>query len=545
MAEGAPALRDPALHSRLATGLTLLVLLWPLGHWAGIAPSQLWQADNLQVVGGFVAGFWPPAHDSFFLGLLGDAILQTIAIASVGLALACVLAVPLAFVICDALSLGAQGLSPRVRWRQALRHAWRFVTLLLRGVPEVVWALLFVRAFGLGASAAVLALALTYGGMLGKVFAEILDSVDRRPAQAILAAGGSRIAALAYGLLPLAADELLSYLVYRWECALRAAVVMGLVGAGGLGQLLDQSMKAFSGGEVASILAAFLLLTAAADFISWALRRWLEMPPAPPGMRHRLLAGWGAVAALLGLLVLAWRSLGLAPGQLASGETLASLWHFAGEFLPPVMKPDLLAKVGSGFVETFALSLMGSLLAFFAAALLALPAAGRCGRSARLLTRAVLNGLRAVPELVWATLMVLAAGLGPFAGVLALALHTSGVLGRLYADALENVPPAPERALREAGAGRVAAFLFGCLPMVTPQWVAYGLYRWEMNIRMAAVMGFVGAGGLGQLLYVELSLFRLGNACTAIVAMLLLACLVDVLSLMLRRRLVDAGKPVF
>lgn len=529
-------LRDPAAFGRLTSLVLGLLLLWPLGRWAGIAPAALWQADNLHVLGSFLAGFWPPAVAPDFLALLGVAVWQTIAIASVGMLLALCVAVPLALLVSEASSLHALGPAPATAWRPLLRQGARLLTLLLRGVPEVVWALLFVRAFGLGPAAAVLALALTYGGMLAKVFGEILDSVDRRPALAVMAGGGGRLAALAYGLLPSAAGELLSYLVYRWECALRAAVVMGLVGAGGLGQLLDQSLKAFNGHEVASILIAFLLLTGMADLLSWALRRWVEAPPARSFVR-RLLGGWGSLFALAAAMVWAWRGLDFDLTQLADAQTLASLVRFVGEFLPPASGSALLQKIAVGMGETFALSLAGTLIAFAAAALLALPAAGRCGGAARLVTRALLNGLRAVPELVWAMLAVLAVGLGPFAGVLALALHTGGVLGRLYADALENVVVMPERALREAGGGRVVAFLYGCLPLALPQWLAYGLYRWEVNIRMAAIMGFVGAGGLGQQLYLELSLFRLGNACTAILAMMVLAWAVDGLSAVLRRRL--------
>ncbi len=129
---------------------------------------------------------------------------------------------------------------------------------VLRGVPELVWALLFVRVFGLGPAAGVLALGITYGGMLGKVYGEILESSDARPARSLLEAGSGRLAALFYGLLPNAAQELVSYTVYRWECAVRASVVMGFVGAGGLGQLMDQSMKMLNGGEAATILLTFL-----------------------------------------------------------------------------------------------------------------------------------------------------------------------------------------------------------------------------------------------------------------------------------------------
>jgi phosphonate transport system permease protein len=225
-----------------------------------------------------------------------------------------------------------------------------------------------------------------------------------------------------------------------------------------------------------------------------------------------------------------------AEGQDSLGELLGFLQRFAA----PDTSPAFLAKVGQGAIETLAISLIGTLLAVLGGVALALPASGRFGRLSQIVSRFILNLLRSVPELVWATLTVLAAGLGPFAGTLALALHTTGVLGRLYAEALENAPPAPEAALRGAGSGAAAAFLYGTLPAVAPQWVAYGLYRWEMNIRMAAILGFVGAGGLGAQLYYALSLFHEAQAATLIVAMLLLSLAVDALSGWLRRRLVVA-----
>jgi phosphonate transport system permease protein len=159
-------------------------------------------------------------------------------------------------------------------------HPWAYPAL--EAVHIVGIAMLFggllvfeLRALGLGPAAGVLALAITYGGMLGKVYAEILESTDTRPARALLEAGSGRLAALCYGLLPHTAQELASYTVYRWECAVRASVVMGFVGAGGLGQLMDQSMKMLNGGEASSILLVFLLLVLLADAMSNALRRLL------------------------------------------------------------------------------------------------------------------------------------------------------------------------------------------------------------------------------------------------------------------------------
>jgi phosphonate transport system permease protein len=134
-------------------------------------------------------------------------------------------------------------------------------------------------------------------------------------------------------------------------------------------------------------------------------------------------------------------------------------------------------------------------------------------------------------------MLVIAAGLGPFPGTLALAAHTTGVLGRLYADALENLPPAPSQALRDNGASAATVFLYAKLPQALPQFLSYSLYRWENNIRAAAVLGVVGAGGLGQLLYFHLSLFHFQQVATVLGAMLLLVGLVDGLSYWTRQRL--------
>ena len=261
---------------------------------------------------------------------------------------------------------------------------------------------------------------------------------------------------------------------------------------------------------------------------------------APPERLPRCRACIALALALAAAVVWSFAYLAVDYRQLVSVESLGLMAKFVREFFPPDLSPAFVAKAAWGAVETFAVAAIGTLLAVFGGALLALPAAGRFGISAALAARLMLNFLRSVPELVWAALMVIAAGLGPFAGTLALALHTTGVLGRLYAESLENAPGAPERAIRDAGGGRVAAFFYATLPLVTAQGVAYALYRLEMNIRMAAVLGFVGAGGLGQLLYFHLSIFQQPQAATLLLAMFVLVFAVDSLSAFVRGRLLPA-----
>lgn len=260
--------------------------------------------------------------------------------------------------------------------------------------------------------------------------------------------------------------------------------------------------------------------------------------PSPPraqvGTRVLLVALAGLVAASFLTLDIQWAAL-FAP------DAAQKMAEFLSGFFPPDLSGAFLRKVGAGAFETLAMSLVGTALAAVVGLLLALPASHRtpAGRVTLLreAARLVLNVLRSIPELVWAAMLVIAAGLGPFPGTLALAAHTTGVLGRLYADALENLPPAPSQALRDNGASSAAALLYAKLPQALPQFLSYSLYRWENNIRAAAVLGVVGAGGLGQLLYFNLSLFLFHQVATVLGAMLLLVGLVDGLSYWTRQRL--------
>ena len=248
---------------------------------------------------------------------------------------------------------------------------------------------------------------------------------------------------------------------------------------------------------------------------------------------------WLSLAALLSAsaaAVLSWRYLGLDPGALWQDDSQAAMADYAARFLRPDLSGDHLAAVARGALETLAMSAVATLLAVSVGVLLALPASGRQGPIPRGVARFACTLLRSIPELVWAALMVVAVGLGPNAGTLALAAHTSGVLGRLYADALENTSRQPTDALMLAGSSRWQAFLYGTLPGLWPQMAAYGLYRWENNIRMAAILGVVGAGGLGQMLYMDLSLFREGRAATVILAMVVLVVVVDAFSGWVRLR---------
>jgi phosphonate transport system permease protein len=254
----------------------------------------------------------------------------------------------------------------------------------------------------------------------------------------------------------------------------------------------------------------------------------LQTPPTRLSTIALLLGMAALVIASFATLPLKWEAF-------FTAEAARSTIEFLRGFAPPDLSVGFIKKVAQAAAETLSMSALGTAIAAFSGVALALPAGGRFGKFARAATRLVLNVSRSIPELVWASILLIAAGLGPFAGTLALALHTTGVLGRLFADALENSSPLPEASLRINGARPLAAFFYATLPQIVPQMMSYTLYRWENNIRAAAILGVVGAGGLGQMLKYHLSLFQMHQAATVIFAMLILVAIVDAISFMLRR----------
>ncbi len=243
-------------------------------------------------------------------------------------------------------------------------------------------------------------------------------------------------------------------------------------------------------------------------------------------------------------------------GQLFSRDGIGQILVYIQGLFPPDLSRDVLVDAAMGAMETFAISFVGILMAAIIALLLVFFASrnlvysgllyemeetGRWKRVARILpylcAKGVLNFLRTVPEMVWALIFVFLVGLGPFPGVLALGVHTGGVLGKLFAEVLEDVDSQPIESLQSIGASKMQILFYGILPQVLPQFISYTLYRWEVNIRMAAVLGFVGAGGLGQRIHIAISLFLDHQLLTLLIALYVLVTAVDYLSAYLRRRL--------
>jgi phosphonate transport system permease protein len=280
------------------------------------------------------------------------------------------------------------------------------------------------------------------------------------------------------------------------------------------------------------------------------------IPPIPGRSRQKsAVKNLLLLGAVLGFFAWSYRGAEIRLTQLFSRDSFEQILVYIKKLFPPDFSAAVLQEALKGTVETFAISFMGTLLAviialaivFFASRNLIFsgllyemePKLG-WRRAARmvpyLLAKGALNILRTIPEMVWALIFVFLVGLGPFPGVLALGVHTGGVLGKLFGEVLEDVDTQPVESLQATGANRLQILFYGILPQVLPQFISYTLYRWEVNIRVAAVLGFVGAGGLGQRIHIAISLFFENQLLTLLLAIYILVTAVDYLSAYLRRK---------
>jgi phosphonate transport system permease protein len=261
------------------------------------------------------------------------------------------------------------------------------------------------------------------------------------------------------------------------------------------------------------------------------------------------------IALFLGVIVWSYRGAEIDPSQLFSRDSLEQILVYIKKLFPPDFSTVVVQEALKGSIETFAISFIGTLMAvvialaivFFASRnliysglLYEMEPKERWKQTARMLpyvaAKSLLNILRTIPEIVWALIFVFLVGLGPFPGVLALGVHTGGVLGKLFGEVLENIDNQPIEALQATGASRLQILFYGIIPQVLPQFISYTLYRWEVNIRVAAVLGLVGAGGLGQRIHIAVSLFLENQLLTLLIAIYILVTIVDYLSAYLRRK---------
>lgn len=443
--------------------------------------------------------FFPPDLSPSYLKAALVPVLETLEMAAGAMFLAILLGLVFALII------GAR--LPGSRLLYALLTS-------LRSIPDLTLAILCVVLVGLGPAAGTLALTLFYTAALGKIFADLFSSADPGPIEALEATGAPRSMVALYGLLHLRAKDLLTFGGYQFESAIRASVIVGAVGAGGIGTELVGSLNLSDYHRATTLIIMLVLMIAAVDFLVLQLRR-----------QPRLLLVLAACGA-----VVAWVH---RPHLIATTHALETF----GSMFPPHLPPEALRQVPALIGETLMIAFGGTVVAMTCALPLAVAAARNISPPwISFPVRRLLETLRAIPELVWGLVLLGVAGLGPRMGIVALGLHGAGSLGKLYAESIENVSPGPVVAMASTGGSTLAVTGFALLPLAFAPMAVHTLFRFEWNMRTATVVGMIGAGGIGEALFNAQQLFFYQQMMAYVLITWAMIMIADALSVRLRKR---------
>lgn len=489
---------------------------------------------------GIFEGLWQPD--------LSMAILQKAFIATIETFAYALISISLAIILGLILGILASGIIFRSAWVSGL---FRAILGFLRAIHELVWAWIFVTAIGLNPLAAIFALAIPYAGALGKVYADSLLQVDQRQINALKEIGANPVQLLCYGYFPSAFANILSYTLYRLECAIRSSSVLSFVGVGGIGFEISLTLQDLAYDRFWIYLFFLVALV-------WIVDAWGKK--IRQANQHRVEKGRFIRAStwMIGILmVLSWYYIMTYQSQNILEIFNQKNGEFIGRFMerllgvkeqvPAFLNMQMWQKALDLSLETLIMSVIAIGITSIVCLLTVLPAARNVayGKFMRRqlwvmvvchhIVRFLYLIARSVPELLWATVLVFILRPGILPGALALAIHNIGILGKLSAEVIEDLPSRPLENLASNGVSQGQLTLYGIVPMFYQQFINYVFYRWEIIIRTSIIVGFVGAGGLGQAFKLAMSFLRYSEITLYLICYILLVYLSDIISALVKR----------
>lgn len=528
------------LHKRfILTLLLIFVFVWSLFsvQWN----ADLFHAGGIPTMLQILEGLIHPDLSShvLFLGIKSAWITLAYAVAGMSLAIIYALIVGI---------LASGTLTSTKTSRIISKVFFRGILGFTRSIHELIWAWLFVAAVGLTPYAAILALAIPYGGILGRIFADMLTDVPEEPIKALKLAGASKLETLIYGYLPLVWADIISYTMYRFECAIRSSAIMSFVGLGGLGYQIQLSLADLKYDQVWTYVFFLIALVLFVDIWSNFLRKGLIERKRSKGFS----SGRRSTLLVFLLIIGSWVYITLGENahlfELLSDKNIEYAKKFFSGLIglsdkhPAFLDAKSWAAALKLTIETLEMSIMAIGFATIAAFLTVIPAARNIANGNLTLSKKwyswIFYGIvrilyifsRSVPELVWAMMIIFIIKPGILPGAIALALHNFGILGKLWAEVIEDMDPRPIRNLSSAGASKIQTFFYGIIPTVLPKFLTYILYRWEVIMRTTIVVGFVGAGGLGMDFKLAMSYFNYTQITLLLLCYMFLVIIADFVS---------------
>ncbi|MEY7850099.1 phosphonate ABC transporter, permease protein PhnE [Natrarchaeobius sp. A-rgal3] len=490
----------------------------------------------------FIENSFPPDFSPDARDRIMRETIETIGMAIVATILGVIVSTPIAL-------MGANNISP-----PRVRRLGRGIIAVSRGFHSLIVAIIVVAAVGVGVLAGIITLVIATIGWFGKLLADDIEDIDFGQVEAARATGASRSQAFIYGILPQITPRFTALSVYRWDVNLRSATIIGIVGAGGIGQSLVTAFDRYDFQFAWAIILTILALVLLGELLSLLVRRRIDRGPQRPSNLNALrrsgawtrfsrvekLKQYSLGVFLLLIFALSYRSLDMSYTYVWSAPTaMADLF---GRMLPPETAPVFLTGLIGPTISTINIAIIGTVLgivlSFPVAYLAAEPTTPN--NSTYLFGKFLISAARSVNVIIWVLVLVAIFGPGPFAGFLAVGIRSVGFLGKLTAEAIEEVDFAEVEAAVALGASKFEVIVYGIVPQIKPAFIGIATYRWDTNIRASTIVGFVGGGGIGVELSSTIGTFQWAQAMTILLVIISLVLISEAVSSYARSLVMDS-----
>ncbi|WP_353094808.1 phosphonate ABC transporter, permease protein PhnE [Tissierella praeacuta] len=456
-----------------------------------------------------------------------EKLIETIEIAIVSSILGVVLALPFSLFI-----------SNNITPNKFLASIFNGIFSFFRTIPSLIWAALLVSVFSIGRFSGIIALTIIGFLMSIRLFREYIEAIKENQLNSIKAVGGNSIQVLRYCVLPYILELSISIFFIVLETNIRSATILGLVGAGGIGQIMWRDLNHLRYDNLATIIAVLFLTILLIDFLSLSIRKYLKNSSIKfKSMRSYKSFQIGKVIympiLLIGLLYLAFKSLDIDYNRLTLGLNQGR------DIVGRMVKIDIsyFSKLIEGVRESFFIAIFATIVgALFSLVFSYLTAYNTSPNKAiSLCFKGIINILRTFPPLIMAIIFFRGIGPGPLAGAMALSIYTTGVLTKMYSEVLENTKENIKDSILVTGATNFQSYRHGILPHTLPTFISLVLYRLESNIRNSAILGVIGAGGIGTILAMNITWRNWEKAGLLLLGVSIMIIIIDSLSQYLRK----------
>lgn len=511
-------------RNKIYMSLTIIIFLFFIGYQVNFSFIRLYKG-----IPSMLNLFKRMLHPNLNYGSeVFQKLIETIKMAITSSILGVVLAMPFSLFV-------SRNITPNKYLANVLTGIFAF----FRTIPSLIWAALLVSVFSIGVFPGIMALTIIAFLMSLKLFREHIEGIKENQLNSIRSVGANPIQVLRFCVLPYMVELSISVFFIVFETNIRSATILGLVGAGGIGQIMWRDLNHLRYDNLATLILILFITILIIDLISLGIRNYLkrssiEFKSMKSYKRFQFCKLVFIPFILIGIIFVVMQSLGI------SGERLLIGLSQGKEIVGRMLRVDIsyYPQLIKGVKESFFIALFATIVGAFMAMILSYLTAYNISpkKGVAIALKAIINIFRTFPPIITAIIFFRGVGPGPLAGAMALSIYTTGVLTKMYSEVLESAPGNIRDSVISTGGTNLESYRHGLIPYTFASFISLALYRFESNIRNSTILGVIGAGGIGTVLSMNITWRNWERVGFLLLGISLMIILIDQMSNYLRKR---------